>query len=191
MIATERLILRGWRDADRAPFHALCSDPVVMEFLGPPLDRAASDAAIDRQIGFVERHGHCFWAVERRADGALLGFCGLKPGAAHTPIEGGIEIGWRLARPHWGGGYAREAAQASLDWGWARLTAAGIAAITVPANVRSWRLMERLGMRRAADQDFEHPDAPPHLRAHITYRIARPMANPEGIAAGRSPSDPG
>lgn len=177
MIETARLILRGWREKDRVPFHAMGRDPRVMASLGPLLSRAESDAAIDRQLGLQESHGHCFWAIERRDDGAFLGFCGLKPGAAETPIEGEIEIGWRLAAAEWGRGYAREAAQASLDWGWAQLDMSTIAAITTPGNVRSWGLMERLGMVRAAQDDFDHPRAAEALRAHITYRIAGPCVN--------------
>lgn len=174
MIETERLLLRGWTDGDRAPFHGMCSDPRVMAFLGPLQSRAESDAAIDRQRGLQADLGHCFWAVERRTDGRFLGFCGLKPGAAETPIEGEIEIGWRLAFEYWGQGYAREAAAASLAWGWAQLPVDRIAAITVEANARSWSLMERLGMQRAAEDDFDHPAAIPELRCHRTYRIARP-----------------
>lgn len=177
MIETQRLTLRGWRDDDRAPFHAMCSDPRVMEFLGPLQTRADVDAAIDRQIGFENQFGYCFWAIERRADGLFLGFCGLKPGAEGTPIEGEAEIGWRLAADHWGQGYAREAAQASLEYGWDKLGLASIAAITTPGNVRSWGLMERLGMVRAHEDDFDHPGVPEDdpLRPHITYRIARPL----------------
>ncbi len=174
MIETERLIVRIWRDADRQPFHALCNDPHVMEFLGPPQTREETDAAIDRQNGFAASLGYCFWAVERREDGAFLGFCGMKPGPEGTPTEGEMEIGWRLGAEHWGQGYAREAAQACLDWAWASTGAATIAAITVIENVRSWGLMERLGMIRDPSQDFVHPQAPPHLGPHITYRIARP-----------------
>ncbi|MGK6320133.1 GNAT family N-acetyltransferase [Sphingomonas sp. DT-204] len=176
MIETGRLILRRWRDDDRPAFHAHCSDPDVMRYLGPPLTRAETDAALDRQNGYLESHGYCFWAVERRADGALLGFCGLKPGAPGTPIEGMVEIGWRFGRAFWGQGYAREAAVASLDWGWANLDASHIVAITVLANERSWGLMERLGMQRVADGDFDHPTVPDDspLKRHITYSIARP-----------------
>ncbi|AJP71529.1 GNAT family N-acetyltransferase [Sphingomonas hengshuiensis] len=177
MIAIDRLLLRRWEDRDRAPFHAMCVDPEVMAHLGPPLSRAESDAAIDRQNGLYDSIGHCFWAVERRDDGAFLGFCGLKPGAEATPIEGEIEIGWRLARAHWGRGYAREAAQASLAWGWANLDVPRIAAITTPGNTRSWGLMERIGMVRAPHDDFDHPAAIAALRAHITYRIARPASS--------------
>ncbi|WP_010544581.1 GNAT family N-acetyltransferase [Sphingomonas elodea] len=173
MIETERLVLRGWRDADRAPFHAMCSDPRVMAFIGPLQTRAETDAAIDRQFGWQSDLGHCFWAIERRDDAHFLGFCGLKPGAAGTPIEGEIEIGWRLGFEHWGRGYAREAAAASLAWGWAHLAADSIAAITVEENARSWGLMERLGMHRVEGGDFDHPAAIPELRRHRSYRIAR------------------
>jgi RimJ/RimL family protein N-acetyltransferase len=175
MIDTERLILRGWRDTDRAPFYAMGRDVEVMRYLGGIRIRAETDAAIDRQIALQDTLGHCFWALERREDDAFLGFCGLKPGPAGTPIEDEIEIGWRLRRDAWGEGYAREAAQASLAWGWANLPVLEITAITVPGNTRSWGLMERLGMMRDAASDFDHPDVAQGdpLRRHITYRIAR------------------
>ncbi|HEU4961217.1 MAG TPA: GNAT family N-acetyltransferase [Sphingomonas sp.] len=176
MIETERLVLRGWTDRDRPVFHAQCSDPEVMRYLGGPQSRAETDAALDRQRGYLDSHGYCFWAVERRADAALLGFCGLKPGAAGTPIEGEVEIGWRFGCDFWGQGYAREAAAASLGWGWRHLDAPTIAAITVAANTRSWGLMERLGMARVAGGDFDHPAVPDGspLKRHILYRIERP-----------------
>ena len=117
-------------------------------------------------------HGHCFWAIERREDAALLGLCGLLP--PRPPLEH-IEIGWRLGRAFWGKGYAREAAAASLAWGWRNLATDTIDAITVPANTRSWGLMERLGMHRVAGGDFDHPAVPDGspLKRHILYRIAR------------------
>lgn len=177
MIETERLILRPWRDGDRAPYHAICRDPEVMRFLGPPQSRAESDAAVDRMIASQAQHGFCLWVVQRRDDEALLGFCGLKLGPPGTPIAGDVEIGWRLGRQHWGSGYAREAATASLDWAWAHLAVPSVAAITVAANARSWGLMERLGMKRKADGDFDHPGVPDGspLKRHILYRIARPL----------------
>jgi RimJ/RimL family protein N-acetyltransferase len=177
MIETERLILRDWRDTDRVPFHDMGQDERVMTTLGPLLWRDETDALIDRLQRILDTHGFTFWAIERRSDGAFLGFCGLKPGAEETPIEGEIEIGWRLAHQYWGQGYAREAAQASLDRGWARLDVASIAAITSVDNHRSWGLMERLGMVRAPEDDFDHPRAIERLRRHITYRIARPTVN--------------
>lgn len=178
MIETERLIVRPWRDADREPFAAMGQDAEVMRFLGPLMSRAESDAAVDRMMALQAERGHCFWAVERRADGAFLGFCGLKRGPADTPIADDIEIGWRLGRAHWGQGYAREAAAACLDWSWATLNVMSIAAITVQGNSASWGLMERLGMTRRPDEDFDNPNLAPGdpLWRHITYRIARPAA---------------
>lgn len=175
MIETERLLLRRWQEADAAPFHAMGQDPDVMRFLGPPTTRAEVERTIARMNALAEAKGTCFWAVERRADRAFLGFCGIQPGPAGTPIDAKPEIGWRLARAAWGYGYAREAAAACLVDAWARGEEA-VFAITVPANVRSWGLMIRLGMSRLDDGDFDHPAIDPGepLRRHITYSIVRP-----------------
>lgn len=176
MIETERLVLRGWRDADVAPFHAMGNDAEVMRYLGPPLTLADAQAARERMGAVLGKSGYCFWAVERQADGAFIGFCGLQPGYGF--LDGATEIGWRLRRDAWGQGYAGEAAQASLTWGWANLDVPTITAITVPANTRSWGLMERLGMTRDHDADFDHPAVPDGspLKRHLTYRIARPIS---------------
>ncbi len=174
MIQTPRLVLRGWCDSDIDPFTEICRDPEVMRFLGPLQSRDEIAAVVDRQNEILDRVGYCFWALERRDDGALLGFCGLKPGPADTPIADDVEIGWRLGRAYWQQGYAREAAEASLTWGWDNLDAPFISAITVQGNTASWGLMERLGMTRIVDGDFVHPAAPPALNPHILYRIERP-----------------
>lgn len=177
MIETERLTLRNWREQDRAPYLDFCRSPAVMACLGGPSTEAEVDAAIGRVRASQERNGFCFWAVERREDGTFLGFCGLKvadtPG---TPIEDEIEIGWRLGEPFWGQGYAREAALASLRWAWSNLSAPRVIAITVPANRRSWGLMERIGMIRMPELDFGHPGFPDNhpLHRHITYAVDRP-----------------
>ncbi len=155
-------------------------DPRVMEFLGPLGDAAEARRIVAGQALNHRLFGHCFWAVERRADQAFLGFCGLNPGPDNIPIEGGLEIGWRLAHHAWGQGYAREAAVASMAWGWANTDASEILAMTVPANARSWGLMERLRMIRDHTADFDHPavaEGDP-LRRHILYRIARPISRP-------------
>ncbi|MDO6416511.1 GNAT family N-acetyltransferase [Sphingomonas sp. BIUV-7] len=177
MIETERLILRDWRDADTAPFATMCADPEVMAHLGGPQPRADVEAAIARQRDMQARCGHCFWAIERREDGALLGFCGLREGGhPATPVIDELEIGWRLRRDAWGQSYAREAAGASLVWGWANTPRSRILAWTVPANVASWTLMARLGMVHRADLDFAHPAFPADhpLSAHIVYAAERP-----------------
>jgi RimJ/RimL family protein N-acetyltransferase len=179
VIDTARLILRGWRESDDAPFHEMGLDPEVMRYLGPPMTLADAKDARERMTDLLASRGYCFWAIERKADGAFLGFCGVKPGPVDTPIADEIEIGWRLRRDAWGQGYAREAAAASIDWTWANTGAPAIAAITVIDNSRSWGLMERLGMTRDPGGDFDHPAVPDDspLKRHLTYRIARPITS--------------
>ena len=175
MIETERLILRPWCEADVMPFHAMGQDIEIMRYLGPPMDVAACAATVERMNTMAAATGDCFWAVERRADGMFLGFCGIKPGPPGTPIADRPEIGWRLSRAAWGQGFAREAAAACLDRAWLRGTDR-VHAITVPANERSWGLMIRLGMARVDDGDFDHPAlaAGDPLRRHLHYSIDRP-----------------
>ncbi|MDT8758006.1 GNAT family N-acetyltransferase [Sphingomonas psychrotolerans] len=159
MIETGRLILRGWREADKPGFHALVNTPAMMAHFGGPVARARHDELIDRQIDQQARFGHCMWAVELRGSGELAGICGLRIGGhPNTPVVEELEIGWRIGEKFWGQGIAREAAEASLAWGWSHTDRARIAAWTVIGNKRSWGLMERLGMRRRADLDFRHPD---------------------------------
>jgi RimJ/RimL family protein N-acetyltransferase len=175
MIESERLLLRRWRAADIEPFHDMGHDAEVMRYLGAPHSIDECRDIADGQNRLAEGFGRCFWALERKADGAFLGFCGVKPGPAGTPIADTPEIGWRLNRAAWGMGYALEAARAALADEWRRGTPA-VFAVTVPANGRSWGLMERLGMTRDLDRDFDHPALPPGdpLRRHILYHIRRP-----------------
>jgi RimJ/RimL family protein N-acetyltransferase len=173
-IETERLILREWRDGDVVPLLAICTDPRVMAFLGPLQTEGDVRGAIARQRGHQNSLGHCYWAIERKTDSEMIGFCGLQPEPEAVPVIGGLpDIGWRLAHGAWGKGYALEAATASLDWGFANLADEAIWAITVPGNTRSWGLMERLGMTRHHDLDFDHPHVPDGspLKPHITYSI--------------------
>lgn len=176
MIDTGRLILRSWRDDDVDPFHAICSDPRVMATLGPVMTRDETAALIERVKARDREQGHTFWAVERQADHALIGWCGVLRGPAGLPIADKAEIGWRLAYDAWGRGFAREAAQASIDWAFANLPDDAVWAITTVDNSRSWGLMERLGMTRRHDMDFDHPGVPDDspLKQHITYELKRP-----------------
>lgn len=177
MIETTRLLLRPWQDHDREPFAAMSRDPEVMEHLNGVTDRADSDALIDIFIAGMTEHGTTMWAVERKADAAFLGFCGLRRGGhPGTPVPDELEIGWRLRRDAWGQGYAREGAEASLAWGWANRDDARIVAWTVQANTASWGLMLRLGMTHRPELDFAHPRfAEGHpLHRHIVYAIERP-----------------
>lgn len=174
---TGRLILRAWEFADRAEYARHCNTAAVGRFVGGVQSEEDLNAAFERLEGYQRDSGHTFWVVERKGDGALLGFCGLKvanvPG---TPVDGEVEIGWRLREDAWGQGYAKEAAQAALDWAWANLDAERIVSFTIPANEASWGLMERLGMTRREDMDFVHPHfAADHpLSGHISYVIERP-----------------
>lgn len=173
MIETARLVLRPPEPRDFDALHAMWSDPEVMRDLGPVKSPADSEATIARHLGYGPSHGLGFQVVERREDRAILGFCGLKPGAPATPIADEVEIGWMFARAHWGRGYAREAAEATLGWGWANRDAHRIVAITAACNAASRVLMERLGMMWIAD--FDHPAIrDSRLRASVAYAIQRP-----------------
>lgn len=175
MIETERLILRPPEPCDRAMLHAMWADPAVMIDLGPVMDEARADATLARHESF-RGEGIGFHVVERRSDGALIGFCGLKRGNPGSPIAGQLEVGWMFATPYWGQGFAREAASASIDWGWANLSDDRIVAVTAARNLKSQRLMERLGMQRLIDGDFDHPAFEPGdpLRPTVTYVVSRP-----------------
>lgn len=176
IIETDRLILREWRDEDREPmFVHLNSQPAVMEWLGGAQTREESDAGIDRIIGYQADYGHCFWAVERKTDAALLGFCGIKrTNDEGAPDPGKPEIGWRLRQDAWGRGYAKEAAVASMNYAFDTIGAEFVSAFTVKRNSGSWGLMERLGMTRRRDLEFWDPKWSPVLGETIVYRITAP-----------------
>ena len=178
VLETSRLVLRRWREDDREPFAALNADPVVMEHFPATLARDRSDAAVDRIEAAFERDGWGLWAVERRDDGALLGFTGLSRPGQLPHLGDQVEIGWRLAAHAWGRGYATEAAQEVLrftfDPAGADLDA--LVSFTAVTNERSRALMRRLGMTRDAADDFAHPALPigSPLRPHVLYRLRRP-----------------
>jgi RimJ/RimL family protein N-acetyltransferase len=160
---TERLRLRTWDFEDRAEFMRHLNTPAVMRWLGGLQSDAEAHAAFGRIDDYQRDFGHTFWIVERKSDGALLGFCGLKrvnaPGAT---CPGDIEVGWRLREDAWGQGYAKEAAIASIDLAFDRFAAPHVVALTVPGNAASQGLMQRLGMTRREDLDyidtrFAHP----------------------------------
>jgi len=172
-LRTARLLLRPWRESDRDPFAALNADPRVMEYFPAPLSRAESDAGVARIGAHFEGNGFGFWAVEVLDGPPFVGFIGLSvPGfAAHfTPCT---EIGWRLAHDAWGLGYATEGARAVVRFAFDTLGREEIVAMTAPANQRSRRVMEKLGMRRDPADDFDHPRIPEGhpLRRTVLYRL--------------------
>jgi RimJ/RimL family protein N-acetyltransferase len=171
-LETPRLRLRQWRASDRAPFAAMNGDPAVMKFFASIQSSEASNSSIDGwQSQFAER-GWSNWAVELRSSGAFIGFVGLSVPRRLLPCSPCVEVGWRLARSHWGQGYATEGARAALRVGFGRLALAEIVSFTSVLNLPSRAVMERIGMRNA-QQDFEHPGVPEHhrLRLHCLYRI--------------------
>ncbi|MEV7009283.1 GNAT family N-acetyltransferase [Streptosporangium sp. NPDC051022] len=172
---TERLIMRRWRRADREPFAALNADLEVMEHFPAPLGREQSDALVDRIEAGFDEHGYGLWALELRATGEFIGFTGLAWQTFEAPFTPALEIGWRLARPAWGYGYAREAAAAALAQGFGVTDQPEIVSLTAVGNLRSRAVMERLGMVRDPADDFDHPRVPEGspLRAHVLYRIGR------------------
>ena len=173
-LRTARLLLRGWRPEDRAPFADLNADPRVAEILGRMRDRDASDELLDRLEEHWATHGFGLWAVEREEDGAFLGFTGLSSPPFEVSFTPAVEVGWRFAHHAWGHGYATEAAEAALEFGFERLGLAEIVSFTTVANARSRRVMERLGMRHDPGEDFDHPrlEAGHPLRRHVLYRLA-------------------
>jgi RimJ/RimL family protein N-acetyltransferase len=194
-LSTSRLILRQWREADRSAFAQLNDDPTVMEYMPRRLSRDESDAAAARLAAALETRGWGCWAVEVKStavkSGALkssgfegtaanagtpfIGFVGLSVPSFEAHFTPCVEIGWRLAKEHWGYGYASEAAAASLRFAFDHLKLEQIVAFTVPLNKRSMRVMERIGMSRDPAGDFEHPKLPPGhpLRPHVLYRVNR------------------
>ncbi len=173
MLQTERLILRAWQPSDRDPFARLNGDPVVMRYFPSPLSRAKSDALVERIQEHHLTHGFGFWAVEEKATGNFIGFIGLNIPSFEAHFTPTMEIGWRLARPFWGQGYATEGANQVLDYGFDVLKLPEIVSFTAKVNKPSIAVMERLGMTHNRADDFDHPRLPPGhpLGQHVLYRI--------------------
>ncbi len=172
-IHTERLLLRRLRAEDPEPFAALNADPRVMEHLGSTLSRAESDALAARIDAHFEQHGFGLFAAESSETADFAGFVGLSVPRFEAHFTPCVEIGWRLAARHQGRGYATEGARAVLSFGFERLGLDEIVSFTVPANLPSRRVMEKLGMTRRAADDFDYPALPEghSLRRHVLHRL--------------------
>ena len=179
ILRTARLVLRTWREQDAAALNALDQDPRVQAWLPGPMSMAQAEAFITAQAAMQRATGMCYLALEERDSGALAGFVGLRRHTAHgpgaLPFAPCTDIGWRLGVGYWGKGYASEGAAACLRHGFDVLGLTEIVSFTVPENLRSRQLMERLGMRRDLEGDFAHPALPPghRLSHHVLYRIGR------------------
>ena len=169
LLRAERCVLRGWTESDRAPFAQMNADPVVMEFFPSRLSRAQSDAFVDRIEQHWREHGFGLWAVD--VDDVFAGFVGLQRSNFEAWFTPAVEVGWRLAAWCWGRGAATTGARAALGYGFDRLGLSEVLSWTAVTNVRSWRVMQRLGM--APDGEFDHPGTPVDspLRRHVLYRL--------------------
>lgn len=182
VIRTPRLVLRHWREADRAPFRTLLNTPAVTRWIGGVRADADMDALFDKRLADQARDGHCYWAVTLAETGALIGTCGLRIAVNYPgkPVHRMMEAGWRLGEAHWGRGYAREAARASLEWGWANTRAPCIGAWTTQENVPSWQLMRAIGMLRTPALDFDRPA--PHDASQVERLLVHTIVRPETAA---------
>ena len=175
IIETERLYLRTWRPSDAEAYYQLNQNSCVSEFLAFPVAREyAAQFVIDMNVRF-EKFQYTFWAVEEKISEQLVGFVGLQALMDALPFAPGVEIGWRLAYPFWGKGYATEAAIAVVEYAFTALGINEIVSYTVPANVRSQRVMEKIGMQRVEGGDFAHPRLPVDhpLSLHVLYKLSK------------------
>jgi RimJ/RimL family protein N-acetyltransferase len=169
-----RVLLRQWRDEDRETYAAISGDPEVMRYYPSTMSREESDGFIDWASGLIAERGWGLWAVEVVDGSSFIGAVGLNE-TRHVP--GAVEVSWKLAREHWGHGYATEAASEALRFGFEQIGLDEIVAMTVPANERSPRVMDRLGMTHDPADDFDRLDMPPGVDA------ARPISPPGGLRA--------
>jgi RimJ/RimL family protein N-acetyltransferase len=172
-LVTHRLQLRQWQDADLVPFAALNADPEVMRFFPDRLTRAQSDQFATKIRATIDRQGWGLWAVGVAEGPSFIGFVGLSRPRFRAHFTPAVEVGWRLARSHWGNGYATEAASAAVSFGFEQLRLEEIVSFTSAINERSIGVMRRIGMTYDPADDFDHPDLPDGpLRRHVLYRIA-------------------
>jgi len=172
-IRTDRLLMRRWRDSDRAPFAALNGDPETLTFFPATLDRAASDAFVDRIEELFEQQGFGNWALEIRETGEFIGYTGLNPLPDDVPGAGGMEIGWRLVKHAWHHGYATEAARAALTVAFDGAGLAEVWSMTAVLNEPSQAVMRRIGLTEVARFDHPRIAAGDPLRQHVMFHLAQ------------------
>jgi ribosomal-protein-alanine N-acetyltransferase len=176
MLQTERLILRRWQDSDREPFAEMNADPRVMEFFSDVLTREESDRLIESIESHFDNRGFGLFATELKAEQKLIGFIGLHVASFQAHFTPCVEIGWRIAAPYWGKGLATEGSREVIRYAFEWLRLESLVSFTVPENVASRRLMEKLGMTHDPAEDFDHPKLPEghRLRRHVLYRLKNP-----------------
>lgn len=174
MLTTARLILRPWKEEDLEPFAKLNASPIVMEFYPSTLSREQSDAFAERIMQRFEKNGWGLWAVSVPTVADFIGYVGLLEVTPQMPFAPAVEVGWRIDNTYWGRGYAPEGAQAALNYGFERLGLEEIVSFTTVQNLRSRRVMEKIGMTHDPRDDFNHPNLPldDRLSKHVLYRIS-------------------
>lgn len=174
-LESARLLMRQWRDEDLPAFAAMCADPQVMRYFPAPLSRLESAALIGRVRGHFAELGFGLWALERKDSGQFIGFTGLGVVSFDAPFTPAVEISWRLAREHWGFGYASEAAWTVMGCGFEQLGLDQIVSFAAVSNQPSQKVMQAIGMQSDPAENFEHPKLPVGhpLRPHVLYRINR------------------
>lgn len=172
-LASQRLTLRRWQASDRDPFAAMNADPEVMRWFPSTLTRERSDAFVSDRAEQTFAEGTGLWALERLDTAEFIGFAGCLWQRYAAPFTPAVEVGWRLARAHWGRGFAPEAAAAALDDLFAREVVEGVVSTTVVGNVNSRRVMTKLGMTHDPADDFEHPhiEVGSPVRPHVLHRL--------------------
>lgn len=175
IIQSERLILRPWKHTDLEAFAQLNADPRVMEYFPSMLSQNESDDLAQRISAKLEEQGWGLWAVSIPNIADFIGFIGLARPTFEAHFTPAIEVGWRLAFDHWGKGYATEGAKAALKYGFETLKLEEIVSFTAVQNMRSRRIMEKIGMHHDLNDDFDHPKLPEGhtLRKHVLYRIKK------------------
>lgn len=173
VIETDRLILRTWKEKDAEPYYQINQDPKVIEFLPGPITMEQANDFMVFMNTRGEQRGYTLWATELKETGDFIGFIGLNYTDWKAHFTPATEVGWRLGSQYWGKGYATEGAKACLAYGFEKIGLPEIVSFTVPQNLRSIRVMEKIGMKRDPKGDFEHPKLEPNhrLSKHVLYRI--------------------
>ena len=181
------MLLRRWLPTDLEPYAALNADPDVREHFPSTLTRRECESEIATFEERFDEYGYGLWAVEVPGVAPCIGFIGLDLTTFDAPFTPAVEVGWRLARDHWGNGYATEGARAALQFGFDTIGLDEVVSFTAPGNVRSRSVMQRLGMTHDPADDFEHPrvqEGHP-LRRHVLYRLSRITS--DGSLSSRNP----
>ena len=174
-LESARLLLRQWRDDDLPAFADLCADPQVMRYFPSTLSRLESAGVIGQIRGHFAEYGYGLWALQRKDTEEFIGFTGLKHIDFEAPFAADVEIAWRLAKEHWGLGFASEAAWTCLRCAFGQLHLDEVVAFTAEQNQQSEKVMQAVGMQYDHKADFDHPKLPAGhpLSRHRLYRMTQ------------------